>query len=361
MKAAWALAAAMATVQADEAAPVDLRERGWHPGSLSAGAPGPPEADYAPAGAADARAGGTLLYFAPGGAPELAEPRSAEVPSPLEVLAAARRADPALAVVIGDPTGWDVPTWAAFQQVDAIGLMPGEPGSGRPFDAAAFPGARGAGLHAQDVYHALLEAGLRLPPSAGGGGDRVHVQLDGPFDAGEWWRGLREGRSFVSNGPLLIVRADGNWPGHVFRAEENTPLSIRVDAEVWSREAIEAIEVVRDGRVVRSFGPGSTKPPGPIARQVVLNFERSGWFLVRAVAAVPGTFRFGSTAPFYVEIGPEPRISRSACDFFREWVLERMRRIEDSVADADDRRAVLGPHEQALRFWEERQGQATDE
>ena len=36
-----------------------------------------------------------------------------------------------------------------------------------------------------------------------------------------------------------------------------------------------------------------------------VRFERSGWFLVRAIASEEKTFRFASTAPFYVEIGPE--------------------------------------------------------
>jgi hypothetical protein len=68
---------------------------------------------------------------------------------------------------------------------------------------------------------------LRLPPSAGSasgvlpnpvGYDRVYVQLDGELSYEKWWDGLKLGRVFVSNGPLLRCRANGQWPGHIFKA-----------------------------------------------------------------------------------------------------------------------------------------------
>ena len=34
-----------------------------------------------------------------------------------------------------------------------------------------------------------------------------------------------------------------------------------------------------------------------------ITFERRGWFLARAITDLEHTFRFASTAPFYVEIG----------------------------------------------------------
>jgi len=34
-----------------------------------------------------------------------------------------------------------------------------------------------------------------------------------------------------------------------------------------------------------------------------VKFNESGWFLVRVITDNPKTFRFASTAPYYVEIG----------------------------------------------------------
>ena len=55
----------------------------------------------------------------------------------------------------------------------------------------------------------------------------------------------------------------------------------------------------------------------------MLHFDRSGWFLVRAVTDLPKTYRFAMTGPYYVEIGPQRRISKSAAQFFVDWVYER--------------------------------------
>jgi hypothetical protein len=81
-----------------------------------------------------------------------------------------------------------------------------------------------------------------------------------------------------------------------------------------------------------------------------LTFTASGWFLVRAIAENDKTFRFASTAPWYVEVGSQPRrISRTSAQFFVDWVNERIDRVK--VNDAARREEVLEPHRQARMFW----------
>ena len=79
----------------------------------------------------------------------------------------------------------------------------------------------------------------------------------------------------------------------------------------------------------------------------------SGWFLVRAVAENPKTFRFASTAPFYVEVGDaKRRVSKSAAKFFLEWVKERAARVK-LLEDGKQRAEVLKHHTAAEKFWKE--------
>ena len=60
-----------------------------------------------------------------------------------------------------------------------------------------------------------------------------------------------------------------------------------------------------------------------------IRFDESGWFLVRTVADNPKTFRFASTAPYYVEIGERKRrISKASAQFFLDWVHERAGRVK---------------------------------
>ena len=91
-------------------------------------------------------------------------------------------------------------------------------------DATRLPAPRGNGFYSQELYYRLLNCGLRIPPTAGSasgvlpnpvGYNRVYVHLDGDFSYDAWWRGLAAGRSFVTNGPALLVEAN---PGVVVGA-----------------------------------------------------------------------------------------------------------------------------------------------
>src|SRR5262245_31979889 len=75
-------------------------------------------------------------------------------------------------------------------------------------------------------YYALLNCGFRLRPTAGTasgvhpvplGFGRVYVHLPDGFGYDAWMRGLNDGRSFVTTGPMLFVQLGGQPPGHVFK------------------------------------------------------------------------------------------------------------------------------------------------
>ena len=89
----------------------------------------------------------------------------------------------------------------------------------------------------------------------------------------------------------------------------------------------------------------------------VLNFRESGWFLIRAITDNPKTFRFASTAPYYVEIGDQKhRISRSSAQFFLDWVGERRARVQ--LQDPVQRERVMKYYDMAERFWTEKVAKA---
>jgi hypothetical protein len=56
------------------------------------------------------------------------------------------------------------------------------------------------------------------------------------------------------------------------------------------------------------------------------------------------------TAPYYVQIGYTPTVSRSAAQFFLDWVYQRARQIQ--IADPAQRAAVLEYHRKARDFWQ---------
>jgi hypothetical protein len=186
------------------------------------------------------------------------------------------------------------------------------------------------------------------------GYNRAYVYLDGPFSYEAWWQGLGEGRSVVTNGPILLVEADGRHPGAVFRSPVGEPRRVSLDIRVLGDDPLEAVEVIRDGVVVERL---AEKDLGERVKARPLVFASSGWFLIRAVAAVPGTFRFASTAPFYVEVGDSrATVHRDDVAFFLRWIDERISALQadqkGELGDQARKEEVLRPHRAARRFFQ---------
>jgi hypothetical protein len=314
----------------------------------------------------DEREGGALMYF------NLDRPlditgSTREYPSPMQFVNQARQSEKVW-IDVEKPFWWDVPVWLASGQIDSIGLAnnhmchagvyPNE-AWGRPRDEERLPPPLGNGYWTQEIYYHILNAGLRVPPSAGSasgvlpnplGYDRVYVHTGDDFSYDRWWEGLKAGRSFVTNGPLLLVEADGHLPGHVFTAREGEKIAIDLDVSLTTLDNVPKIEIIKNGRVEKAVSPDElAKADG----KVEVTFDRSGWFLVRAITDVANTFRFASTAPYYVEIGPEKkRISKASAQFFLDWIDERIERVPLKLDDPQQLQEVLGHHYTAKQVWQ---------
>jgi hypothetical protein len=312
----------------------------------------------------DERAGGALLYFG------LEEPlaitgQEQEYRSPMVFMRQAR--ERRAWIDVEKPFWYDVPVWLASGAVDSIGIANNHMGRhyvhdmeawGRARDREGYPGLHGNGLWTQDIYYHVLNAGLRIPPSAGSasgvihnpvGYNRAYVHVDGELTWEKWWAGLRAGRSFVSNGPLLRVKANGHWPGHVFRAPAaGAGVAIEFDVQLDGRDPINRIEIVRNGTVAKTVSGAEWLRTRSLGTLLV---NESGWFLVRVIVDAANTFRFASTAPFWVD-GPQPRISRASAQFFLDWVRERAPRVK--LDDPRQREEVVAFHADAEVFWRRR-------
>src|SRR6185436_11368130 len=135
------------------------------------------------------------------------------------------------------------------------------------------------------AYYALLNCGFRMRPAAGTangvhpvplGFSRVYVHLDEPFSYHAWMRGLSAGRSFVTTGPMLIAKANGQFPGARF-SEQNPIKECALDCTVSSEQPLESIELIVNGIVSQRFTPNNKKAKtGAIENQVSTNFKPDG-------------------------------------------------------------------------------------
>jgi hypothetical protein len=230
-------------------------------------------------------------------------------------------------------------------------------GDGKPRDRKRYPSFKGNAEWSQEIYFRLLECGLRIPPTAGSGSgespnpvgyNRVYVYADGELTYEKWWQQLRAGAVFVTNGPLMKPSVEGQLPGHVFQGEAGKPLELEIGLTFSTREPIDYLEIIKDGHVDREVRFDEYAKTGRLPK---LSFDHSGWFLIRAVCNATNTYRFAMTGPYYVEIGDQKRISKSAAQFFLDWVYERARQIK--LADPKQQRDVLQRHRQARDFWQD--------
>jgi hypothetical protein len=335
---------------------------------------------YSVQGGEDEREGGALLIFNLDKSLPLAD-ATLEYPSGAKVLELARQT-PGVHIDVEKPFWWDMPVWVATGKIDSMGLannhehrdgMMDNEAWGKPRETALFPSPYGNGRWSEHIYYQLLNCGLRIPPSAGSasgvlpnpvGYNRVYVHCGEKLTWDAWWENLRRGRVIVTNGPMIRPQVFGPGaeqepalPGHVFHGDPGKILEVQIALKLATRDPIDYLEVIQDGKTAHEvrldqyYNAGGKLPP--------LKFDRSGWFLVRAVTNNPKTYRFASTGPYYVEIGYERRVSKKAAQFFVDWVYERARRIK--LDDAEQKNEVLEYHRMARDFWQKKLPEANAE
>ncbi len=243
------------------------------------------------------------------------------------------------------PYAWDLPLWLASGNLDAIflihhhtlreGVVDNED-DGRPRDRSLFPGRGGNGRWSETVYYHVLNCGLRVPPVAGSGSgtnhnpvgtNRVYVYCGDEFSSERWWEGLENGRVFVTNGPLLRPTVEGQPPGYVFHIDDSGSLSLEIGLSLATRVPVEYLEIIKNGEVYTDvrLADWTTKK----GRLPPVEFDQSGWFLVRAVTNNPKTYQLASSGPYYLEKGGQPRVSRRSVQFFLDWIDAATTRIRD--------------------------------
>ncbi len=180
------------------------------------------------------------------------------------------------------------------------------------------------------LWYRLLNCGFRLPASAGTdcflnrirsrlpGSDRAYVKIDGPFSYEAWVKGLKAGRSFVTNGPMLEFTAGGEGPGGTVRLAAPGEVEVRVAAT--APVAVDRVEILFNGTGVAK-GDGAVK------------VDRSGWLGARAYA---GRLQV-HTSPVYVEVAGTRAGSKADAEYFLAWIdrLEAQLRKRDRVPGAE--------------------------
>ncbi len=177
-------------------------------------------------------------------------------------------------------------------------------------------------IHAQNIFdggsrgtydesfYRYLNLGLHVPFSTGTDWfiddfSRVYVPGTGSVVSKKWLSQLRQGRSMITNGPLLRFHANGRPAGHVFASDGS--LQITVAASGAGRDDFGALQLIWNGAVYAT-AKTTRDHQGVFQAELkeTLTVEEPGWLAVRA-QPMSGNNAFGKPlfahmSPVYMEI-----------------------------------------------------------
>ena len=208
-----------------------------------------------------------------------------------------------------------------------------------------------------NVWYRLLNLGYRIPAGAGTdamanyaslrgpvGMNRVFLDTGGDISPAAIKAALKAGRTFASNGPLVGLELDGKHPGDVVTRTTSGKLRYRVGLR--SPVAVDHLELVQDGQVVKSFS--LTGDRRIVDATGELNVRHSGWIVLRAWndradPQVLDIYPYATTSPVYIDLPGGMQPDPKAAAYFIAW-LDRA--IADVAARKDfrtgaERAAVL--------------------
>jgi len=211
-------------------------------------------------------------------------------------------------------------------------------------------------------YYTLLNCGFRLRPTAGTasgvhpvplGFGRVYVRLSDGFRYDAWVRGLDQGRSFVTTGPMLFVTMNGFDPGNTFHQSKQGPVAYSVVGTAQNAYPLQRIEIVVNGRVTNTVRPQNEKlASGAYLNTINENIDivASSWTAVRCFEERPGKrVRFAHTGPFHIEVKDRPlRPRRVEIDFLIKRMEEQIARNKGVLT-----REAIEEYRRAMRIYTE--------
>jgi hypothetical protein len=194
------------------------------------------------------------------------------------------------------------------------------------------------------AWYEILNTGFRLIPTAGTdypclaslpGRERFYTRLDGPLTYEAWLAGVRRGRTFVTNGPILDFRVAGKEMGEEVLLDRAGAVTIegrvRFDPK---RDRVDRLELIENGQLTGSFP--RLNNAGEISFRLPYQVHQSCWLAIRSRGwRLDETSSFSNkslahSAPVYLTLKNAPELAQGplAQAMARSWIA----RLEDLEA-----------------------------
>jgi TolB protein len=185
-----------------------------------------------------------------------------------------------------------------------------------------------------DIWYRLLNLGFRLPAGAGTdamanyaslrgpvGVNRVFIATVGEITPEKLHSGLKQGRTFVTNAPLLGFDIDGKHPGDDITLTK--PATLPYHASLRSIVPIDHFELIFNGHVIADHRLEQPRTKTDVSGNVEI--PASGWVVLRAWndhsdPKVQDIYPYASTSPIYVTVDRQPPRSPDDATYFVNWL-----------------------------------------
>jgi dipeptidyl aminopeptidase/acylaminoacyl peptidase len=230
----------------------------------------------------------------------------------------------------------EAPLTAALGAMDAIDVLPYAPA-------------------AYEMWYRLLNCGFKIAPGAGTdvftnwrginripGAARQYVDTGSTYSWQRWIDRYREGRVFVTNGPLMTFTVNGQGPGSTLDAAK-----ARIVVDVSTQVPVDTIEIIRNGEVIDR----RRVPAASVAHRIEKEIDTasSAWLAAR----VSGPGAMAHSGAVYVLRGGKPVLVPEDAALMIRWLGRLWAYLEerDNFGPGDNRGRARAMFDKGVAFY----------
>lgn len=182
-------------------------------------------------------------------------------------------------------------------------------------------------------------------------------------NADAWWTAVRQGRTFVSTGPLIDLRVEGQLPGGEVRLPAGGG-EVTVTGSVSSITPLQRVFLVMNGVEVAEVPLAADRRSATVSRTI--RIPRSGWLHLRAEGGPADRFPLDAlyaqafTNPVWITVGGQPVRDAPAAAYALKWIdmLQIMADAWPGWNDAAEKRRVFADYDRARVVYRQRLDEA---
>ena len=208
----------------------------------------------------------------------------------------------------------------------------------------------------EDSFYHYLNAGIRVPFSTGTDWfmydlARVYTRVSGSLGIKSWLDALGAGRSFISNGPLLKLNADGKEIGDT--VELCSAKNVEVSGEAIGRVNFEKLELIQNGRVIAKINSEAKEGHFEARLKQSVRINEPSWLALRVSPQTSNEYGqrlFGHTSPIYIKVGRQSIRIKQDVEYLVQQMEEARQQIASHAvfANQEERQRVLAVYERGM-------------